>query len=168
MMSRFDSLVVHLYKTGKSINKIAKIVKTSKGKVTKVLVDNNLHKITHRKVRNGKANCTRCGKPFDVKGPAYVSKFVCKVCLKKEQRQQQAKRRGITEVTYTTMLSKQNNKCAICGDVESSGRRLAIDHDHETGKVRALLCSKCNRGLGFFRDSAYLLKKASEYLNEHS
>lgn len=50
--------------------------------------------------------------------------------------------------------------CLICGSVH----RLHIDHCHKTGKVRGLLCSNCNTGLGMFRDSPMLLNRASEYL----
>lgn len=52
--------------------------------------------------------------------------------------------------------------CMICESVE----RLCIDHDHTTGEVRGILCSKCNTGLGFFRDNPQLLHKASSYLRQ--
>jgi len=56
--------------------------------------------------------------------------------------------------------------CPICGRhwYESSGGALQLDHDHETGKPRALLCDACNKGLGFFQDKAELLRKAADYL----
>jgi len=63
------------------------------------------------------------------------------------------------------MLKSQNGNCAICGiDQPSNGRRLAVDHDHETGKVRALLCGNCNTGMGSFMDNPKLLQKAINYL----
>lgn len=52
---------------------------------------------------------------------------------------------GITSVEYDNLLLSQNNACAICGNPCRSGRRLAVDHDHNTGEVRALLCMKCNK-----------------------
>jgi hypothetical protein len=61
------------------------------------------------------------------------------------------------------MLYKQGGKCGICGSV-SNGKRLAIDHDHETGRVRGLLCQQCNTALGLFKDQVELLKKAIDYL----
>lgn len=60
--------------------------------------------------------------------------------------------------------------CAICGNAEygkhQNGRvnDLAIDHDHDTGQVRGLLCNSCNRGLAGFKDNIGLLSKAAEYL----
>lgn len=78
---------------------------------------------------------------------------------------------GLTVEQYSTMHEAQNGVCAICKLPESavvskSGkkRRLAVDHCHTTGKIRGLLCSLCNRGLGAFKDSAANLQSAIEYL----
>ncbi len=72
---------------------------------------------------------------------------------------------GITLAEYNTMLEAQDYKCAICGNEdEVEGRRLAIDHCHTSGKVRGLLCGKCNRGLGLFYDNDELLHNAIQYL----
>ena len=57
---------------------------------------------------------------------------------------------GINLEEYEAMLQQQNGVCAICGNLCASGRRLAVDHDHATGKVRVLLCSYCNRRLGWY------------------
>lgn len=66
---------------------------------------------------------------------------------------------------YKNYLASQNNLCAICGQPEISARyRLNVDHDHITGKIRGLLCSLCNRGLGNFRDNPELLEQAIRYL----
>lgn len=75
---------------------------------------------------------------------------------------------GITREEYDQKLANQNNCCAICGThVSNTKRALAVDHDHVTGKVRDLLCGKCNTGLGQFKDSLELLEKAVTYLKEH-
>jgi hypothetical protein len=67
---------------------------------------------------------------------------------------------------YEVLLEKQNNCCAICGkSEEENGQRLAIDHNHTTHQVRALLCRSCNTGLGAFIDNQSLMSKAIEYLN---
>lgn len=76
---------------------------------------------------------------------------------------------GITLADYEELLETQNFKCAICGNEdEVEGRRLAIDHCHESGDVRGLLCGKCNRGLGLFYDNPELLSNAIKYLNQYS
>ena len=72
---------------------------------------------------------------------------------------------GITLKEYNTLLKTQNNVCAICKkeNLPNSGS-LAVDHDHETGKVRGLLCVQCNRGLGIFYDNISYLENAIKYL----
>lgn len=73
---------------------------------------------------------------------------------------------GITAEMQDAMLSFQRRVCAICGVDESEERfGLYVDHDHDTGETRGLLCSKCNTALGGFRDSRELLDRAIEYLD---
>lgn len=78
---------------------------------------------------------------------------------------------GITLEEYEGMLEKQNGCCAICGrsepDEAERTKRLCVDHDHDTGKIRALLCHKCNKALGLLQESPALLQKAAEYLLTH-
>ena len=72
---------------------------------------------------------------------------------------------GLTEETYLKMLAKYHNACWICGLVPGEGRRrLSVDHDHKTGRVRGLLCYPCNKGISLFKDSPELLRKAIDYL----
>ena len=59
-------------------------------------------------------------------------------------------------------LARQVTECVICGDTQD--QQLAIDHDHSTGAVRGALCSRCNLGLGHFRDDPELLRFAALYL----
>lgn len=75
---------------------------------------------------------------------------------------------GLTPEEYDEMFAQQNGRCAIC-DREPEGNgvshhNLVVDHDHETGKVRALLCDFCNRGIGIFREDPDLLMTAAAYL----
>ena len=74
----------------------------------------------------------------------------------------------ITIDEYDNMIELQNGVCAICGQIETNGRRLSVDHNHGTGKIRELLCRKCNTGLGQFNDDAKLLKIAIQYLKKHT
>ena len=63
------------------------------------------------------------------------------------------------------MLEAQDGVCAICGKTPQQNiKRLYVDHDHETGDVRGLLCQQCNIGLGAFRDDKAVLHKAIKYL----
>ncbi len=73
---------------------------------------------------------------------------------------------GITPERYAEMLAEQGNACAICRSTEwpGKGNRPQVDHDHDTGAVRGLLCSNCNHGLGQFRDNLDLLRAAIAYL----
>jgi predicted nucleic acid-binding Zn ribbon protein len=81
---------------------------------------------------------------------------------------------GITLEQYNEMLEKQGGLCAICGQPESAKngwnsktRFLAVDHCHDTGKIRGLLCTQCNQGLGNFRDDTARMKAAIHYLESH-
>ena len=71
---------------------------------------------------------------------------------------------GITPEYYDQMLADQGGRCAICLGVQES-KRLAVDHCHQTGIIRCLLCDKCNRGLGFFDDNVGNLARAIAYLS---
>lgn len=81
---------------------------------------------------------------------------------------------GITAEEYDSMLEAQLGLCAICGRPERSKknnsselRRLAVDHDHMTGKVRALLCHHCNLAIGSLDDDHMIVLKAYQYLLLH-
>jgi hypothetical protein len=75
---------------------------------------------------------------------------------------------GISLEEYNALAEAQGHKCAICGasDAQStiSKKHFFVDHCHETGKVRGLLCNHCNRGLGAFKDNTEFLAKAIAYL----
>lgn len=74
-------------------------------------------------------------------------------------------RRHISIEEYKTLLLVQEYKCAICHLPEPVEKKdLAVDHDHATGIIRGLLCSRCNLALGLFRDSVSSLESAIHYL----
>ena len=77
---------------------------------------------------------------------------------------------GITLADYDRMVEKQNGKCAICETTEprTPGSRFAVDHHHETGKVRALLCGPCNTAIGSLKEDPALFTAAIEYLRDHN
>ena len=75
-------------------------------------------------------------------------------------------RYGITINDYENMYRQQNGLCKICGSPPYQGKPLHIDHDHKTGKVRALLCFKCNNMLGLANDNPALLREAALYLDQ--
>jgi hypothetical protein len=70
---------------------------------------------------------------------------------------------GITQADYDALLERQGGGCAICG--KPPGKiSLHVDHDHETGEVRGLLCVGCNNALGQFHDDPALLDRAIDYV----
>jgi hypothetical protein len=75
---------------------------------------------------------------------------------------------GISLEDYNNIFNKQNGKCAICRGKCSSGRRLAVDHDHKTGIVRGLLCGHCNQAIGKLHDSPEIIKRALDYVLQRS
>ena len=87
----------------------------------------------------------------------------CKICRRERN---QIRRHGFTNKDYEAILIQQQCKCKICGSILNSSRytKLAIDHDHKTGKFRGLLCTNCNTGLGLFKYSKERLLSAITYL----
>ena len=78
------------------------------------------------------------------------------------------KRYGITREEYDIILTDQGLGCAICGykGLLTAKKNLSVDHNHETGTVRGLLCQKCNTGLGNFQDDPEIILKALTYLTK--
>ncbi|WP_407944921.1 endonuclease VII domain-containing protein [Paenibacillus cymbidii] len=94
-----------------------------------------------------------------------------KETARRQTRQRKLKKYGLTEDDYQALLVQQNYRCAICGSskaLEKMNTNLYVDHCHKTGGVRGLLCQKCNAGLGMFKESLELIKRAAVYLNNSS
>ena len=72
-------------------------------------------------------------------------------------------RRGISPAEFVTAYEAQGGKCLICCDPISQ-MDSAIDHNHQTGEFRGILCKTCNRALGLLRDNPTVLRRAAEYL----
>lgn len=73
---------------------------------------------------------------------------------------------NITDSEWRDMANSQDYCCAICGKHQPK-KRLAIDHDHKTGKIRGLLCSNCNTALGLLKDNISIAESAVKYLKRH-
>lgn len=74
---------------------------------------------------------------------------------------------NITIEQYDALVLKQENRCAICGIHQSElAKSFDVDHNHKTGKVRGLLCNKCNQGIGLLQDSLEIIHKVESYLEE--
>ena len=117
------------------------------------------------KLKNGNghrlsAYCRKCSTQYKVewkaKNPDKAKLINKKTTLKN--------RYGISLEKFEEMLSLQNNACAICSKTISEPGDSYVDHCHNTGKIRKILCINCNSGLGQFKDSPEILKKAYEYL----
>ncbi|HHK7736737.1 TPA: endonuclease VII domain-containing protein [Escherichia coli] len=83
-------------------------------------------------------------------------------------------RYGITADEYNALLQQQGGRCAVCGEYPTPGNtrahwdgKLCIDHDHETGRVRGLLCNDCNLAVGYGK-SPDVLRRSADYLQRHS
>jgi len=81
----------------------------------------------------------------------------------RRSREKRLAKYGLTAEQYEQRLVQQHGRCAICGIIPD-GWMLAVDHDHETGRVRGLLCGMCNQGLGMFEDAVEFLERAIAYL----
>ena len=109
--------------------------------------------------------CRSCGaeKPLSEYRKKYAT---CKECRAERDRSNYLQRTfGITPEQYDEMYAEQEGCCAICGVHQSEvTRRFAVDHDHQTGKVRALLCQPCNTGIGLLQDNYDTILRAADYL----
>ena len=93
----------------------------------------------------------------------------CKPCNVISVRDRRLKRiYGFNFETFSLMVEKQNHSCAICFSKLDIGKNTHVDHDHKTGKVRAILCQNCNTALGSFKDSIDILKSAVKYLKKYN
>ena len=75
---------------------------------------------------------------------------------------------GLTIDDYSRMRADQGGRCAICGNTKpEGGRELAVDHCHMTGKVRGILCSKCNTGLHVLEKDVQRFQRMIQYIEHH-
>ena len=128
--------------------------------------------IKHTKYPNGyfkDKNCKTCNSVFTPSNPCQL--YCCTQCRGKNSYYK--RNYGIDDVGLEQMKKQQDYKCYLCGSEgfligkNNHTERLAVDHDHKTGKVRKLLCHNCNRALGLFKDNSELMRKAASYVEEH-
>lgn len=132
-----------------------------------------------------KPACSKCRAELTEENTALSHPHICKACATRRVKDWATHNRaafdgarwkshlkrhfGITPEEYGAIWKAQGECCAICrqrsGD--SRGSRPHVDHCHETGKVRGILCNLCNSGLGQFRDDIALMQRAIEYLQLH-
>jgi len=165
--------IIGEYNRGLSELAISKLYGTSRKVISGILTDHNIQRRptavpysdTHR-------ICYDCGKEkllekfAKSKNQPQGRVYRCKSCMNKYQPR---RKYGLSHKDLSELMAKQHSVCAICGQPETMKRRgtlqrLAIDHDHKTGKVRGLLCSKCNSALGYFNDNIGHVKNAFKYL----
>lgn len=120
--------------------------------------------------------CRECRKSYrrdaEVKArtAAYNKKYATQnpELMRKKDRKNSLKRFwNMTEEQYNKLLIDQKGKCGVCERTESNPhKRLCIDHNHQTGLIRGLLCDHCNRALGLLDDSIQKLQSALLYLQK--
>lgn len=111
--------------------------------------------------------CITCSfvKPF---AEFYHKKSECKDCLKdRSLKRQLMTAYGITKEEKEEMVRMQGNRCALCGVKFSDSKEINVDHCHTNGGIRGILCRHCNVGLGHFKDSPKLLRRAIKYINDY-
>jgi dCMP deaminase len=116
------------------------------------------------------ATCGACFKPYQTGNPKPCKDGVrrCQGCYKAWCNLKMLDfLYGITPEKYEAMFKAQGGVCAICKQPPPPGKRLAVDHDHKTGKVRGLLCILCNSTLGYFKDNITSVRAAVSYLLRH-
>jgi hypothetical protein len=128
-----------------------------------------------RPIVNGEMRCNECReykslteyyvhqkKSNDATGYKHYDSY-CNPCRKAKQ---VAKRYGLGLREYRDMLALSGGKCKICGD--AVGDRPNIDHCHKSSAIRGVLCTRCNSGLGLFRDNPKILLAAATYLDPYA
>ncbi len=170
------SRIIETYLEGHNCRKTAKILNCNNSYVGRIIKQEGISRsqyIRNKKVRVGNTKqCPSCKKmkklsDFFIDQHCEDGKTVyCKVCKGKKARNYILKHRyGLTGDDWNKMFIKQQGCCAVCNKHQSElKQKLNIDHNHKNGKVRSLLCNRCNVVLGFVNDNVILLEKLINYL----
>lgn len=123
------------------------------------------------KSSNGKyyfsRECRQCNNERQSKQYYNKSEEEKKISFEKNFKHDIKKKYGLTLGQYQSMNDEQDGLCAICKGLPIPGQILCIDHNHQTGKVRGLLCRKHNAAIGMLGDDPVLVKAALDYLLKH-
>ncbi|MFJ8540604.1 endonuclease VII domain-containing protein [Streptomyces sp. NPDC093586] len=155
------ALCIEMYASGSSVAAIARAVNAGNVVVRQFLIDRGAY-VPKSKTRA--EVCTRCKS-----APVYI-KGKCKPCLSEYHREMHLLRKyGIDIAEYKRRLDSQGGACAICRrtDTGKTNAPFQVDHCHETGRIRGLLCFHCNKGLGYFGDNLEGVMKVVRYLQQH-
>jgi Autographiviridae endonuclease VII len=155
------------------------------GCLQKEIAANILRSIGHRNQKDPdrfkKARACYCCETVKEPHEFLSGRNLCKICGRKNNqawrvshpknlyrvnRKKRLKEKGLTEDGFNRMLKSQKGLCAICLNHPPSDTHLFVDHDHETGRVRGLLCQKCNTLLGMASDNSTVLMRAIQYLGK--
>lgn len=172
-MKKLNELI-ELYNKGLSLREIGKTTDISYEKVRYHLIKCGVHKPKSEHIDdNDNVICLKCNKSKHISEFArykICSLRLCIDCEREKLKFYDLKKLKCTVEEYEQLLEDQKGECKICsskiGHVSCNGKnaRLAIDHCHKTGKIRGLLCGKCNMGLGLLED---YLEQALVYINTH-
>lgn len=113
--------------------------------------------------------CKKCGEPFSPKAPSHL--YCSQDCADWALTTRYLKRTyNMNYDDYASLHQQQDGKCAICGgegfQMRPNAVKLVVDHCHDTGVVRGLLCHNCNRALGLLQDSLSSIQKAFDYVKK--
>lgn len=140
----------------------------------------NLFNKDKQKVYGLSSTCKKCKKEtsnkyyYSQEGLESRNRYYNKKTLNGGWKENNLKRYGINLNQFNKMIIKQNNVCAICNMPETSKEKrtgkiktLVVDHCHTTKKIRGLLCSNCNKGIGLLKDNKTILINAINYLGKN-
>lgn len=148
--------IVRLRRDGWTVNEITEKGLVCRQTVMRILREHGLYPEPKR--QRGLTHCRRGHE----RRPNEAS---CTKCARERLRRYNRLRKyGLDDAGYQQLLDEQSGKCAICEVVPDY--QLRVDHDHETGHVRGLLCTNCNVALGKFKDNVEGLRKALRYVQK--
>jgi len=160
------------YQEGVGLRELGREFDINHEKIRYQLSKHGIHKPKHKHVNDdGTLTCLRCSTKKELSSFPYYKtcgKRLCRDCYRAYMLDHDMKKLGTTGEKYQMLYELQGGKCAICqttaGHITKNGNvaRLALDHCHETGKPRGLLCNKCNRGIGYLKNN---LDSAVSYLS---